>query len=203
MFPGDEDDTVPYAAWDLADLPSKISTPAARLMGAMGMLGDRSRFLEEIGFDDPTPVKATAREKTKEETTPEPVRSSLRGKTGEPTISTPKLMEDINGLLRNRPTPMKPGKFDGTGSLESFLVQFEVCDRHNNWTASDRVDYLRCTLEKAATQLLWDFGAQRVELRGTCRTPPAEVRDGRPGRNPPCSAVLPTSTPGRNLSDLL
>ena len=55
---------------------------------------------------------------------------------------------------------MKPGRFDGTGSLESFLAQFEVCARHNRWTASDKVDFLRCSLEKAATQLLWDFGAQ-------------------------------------------
>lgn len=55
---------------------------------------------------------------------------------------------------------MKPGKFDGTGSFESFLTQFEVCARHNRWTCEDKVDYLRCALEKAATQLLWDFGAR-------------------------------------------
>jgi len=54
---------------------------------------------------------------------------------------------------------MKPNKFDGTGSLESFLAQFEVCARHNRWTAVDKVDFLRCSLDKAATQLLWDFGA--------------------------------------------
>src|SRR5678815_423597 len=81
-------------------------------------------------------------------------------KTGQPMNSTTNLLENVGGLLRNRPTPMKPGKFDGTGSLESFLVQFEVCARHNTWPAADRVDYLRCSLEKAATQLLWDFGAQ-------------------------------------------
>src|SRR6218665_311244 len=56
--------------------------------------------------------------------------------------------------------PMKPGKFDGTGSLESFLAQFDVCTRHNQWSNADKVDFLRCALDKAATQLLWDFGAR-------------------------------------------
>ena len=70
------------------------------------------------------------------------------------------LLEDVDSLLRRRPTPMKPGRFDGTGSFESFLVQFEVCASHNKWTAADKVDHLRCALERAATQLLWDFGAQ-------------------------------------------
>lgn len=40
------------------------------------------------------------------------------------------------------------------------MVQFEVCANHNQWTAADKADFLRCALEGAATQLLWDFGAQ-------------------------------------------
>lgn len=55
---------------------------------------------------------------------------------------------------------MKPGKLNRRhGSLESFLVQFEVGTWHSGWTAVERVDFLRCVLDKAATQLLWDFGA--------------------------------------------
>ena len=83
-----------------------------------------------------------------------------RGKTEEATALIPSLLESVGGLLRSRPMAMKPGKFDGTGSLESFLVQFEVCAKHNRWTSADKSDHLRCSLEKAATQLLWDFGAQ-------------------------------------------
>ena len=126
-------------------------------------------------------MRSSFREDREEETTVKPERTSIRGKTGPSTTekrklkasfreeterpdaqgtSTPNLLENVSDLLRSRPTPMKPGKFDGTGSLESFLVQFEVCARHNKWTGADRVDYLRCSLEKAATQLLWDFGAQ-------------------------------------------
>ena len=131
----------------------------------MEMPPDRSRLLSEIDFDDPVePVRSSFREKTGDSTTEKMnLRSDVREKTersDEPGNSTPNLLENVSGLLRNRPTPMKPGKFDGTGSLESFLVQFEVCARHNKWTASDKIDYLRCSLEKAATQLLWDFGAQ-------------------------------------------
>lgn len=55
---------------------------------------------------------------------------------------------------------MKPGRFDGTGSLESFLRQFEVCSSHNQWTQKEKTDFLQCALEKSATQLLWDFGSK-------------------------------------------
>ena len=68
--------------------------------------------------------------------------------------------DEAGAAFLPRKTPMKPGKFDGTSSLESFLTQFEVCARYNGWTASDRLDFLRCALEKSATQLLWDFGAR-------------------------------------------
>src|SRR5688572_29418097 len=160
--------------------PADISTPATR-RETMERPPDRSRLLSEIDFDDPEPVRSSFRENREEEMTVKPERTSFRGKTGEsaaekmklkpsfrekterpdaPGTSTPNLLKNVSDLLRSRPTPMKPGKFDGTGSLESFLVQFEVCARHNKWTAADRVDYLRCSLEKAATQLLWDFGAQ-------------------------------------------
>lgn len=54
---------------------------------------------------------------------------------------------------------MKPGRFDGTGSLESFLRQFEVCAKHNLWTQTEKADFLQCSLDKAATQLLWDYGS--------------------------------------------
>ena len=106
--------------------------------------------------DEPkTPIKNLKTEFC--EKTEEPTN---RGKTDESTKLIPNFLESVGGLLRSRPTMMKPGKFDGTGSLESFLVQFEVCATHNRWTDADKSDHLRCSLEKAATQLLWDFGAQ-------------------------------------------
>ena len=47
---------------------------------------------------------------------------------------------------------MKPGKFDDMGSLESFLVQFDVCAQYNQWSENDEVDYLRYASDKAETQ---------------------------------------------------
>ena len=55
---------------------------------------------------------------------------------------------------------MKPARYDGTGSLESFLRQFEVCANHNQWTSKEKTDFLQCSLEKSAVQLLWDFGSR-------------------------------------------
>lgn len=46
-----------------------------------------------------------------------------------------------------------------TRSLEPFLAQFDVFSRHNQLSASDKVAFLRCSLDKADTQLLWDFWA--------------------------------------------
>src|SRR5688572_14894191 len=179
----DDDDTIAYPMPSQVRTPAETSTPATR-RATMETPQDRSRLLAEIDFDDPEPVRSSFREDREEETTVKPVRTSFREKTGDPTTekmklrsggrvkteetektgqpmnSTTNLLESVGGLLRNRPTPMERGKFDGTCSLESFLVQFEVCARHNKWTAADRVDYLRCSLEKTATQLLWDFGAQ-------------------------------------------
>src|SRR5688572_23530591 len=91
MFPGDEDDTIPYAALDLADLPSKISPTAARRMAAMVTQPDRSRLLSEIDFDDPEPGRLSFREDREEEMTVKPERTSFRGKTGESTTEKRKL----------------------------------------------------------------------------------------------------------------
>src|SRR5688572_9392967 len=163
----DDDYEIAFRMPSQVRTPAETSTPAAR-RATMETPQDRSRLLTEIDFDDPVePMRTSFREKTGDPMTEKRklksdgrVKTEETEKTGQPMNSTMNLLESVGGLLRNRPTQMKPGKFDGTGSLESFLVQFEVCATHNKWTAADRVDYLRCSLEKAATQLLWDFGAQ-------------------------------------------
>src|SRR5678815_2918815 len=147
---GDEDDTVIYPFPSLAGGPVVSSTPAVGRRSMETQPGG-GRLLESIDFDDPRPREMNNRRRISD--------PASREVTDDSTM-IPKLLEGVGGLLKNRPMQMKPGRFDGTGSLESFLSQFEVCARHNRWTASDRVDFLRCSLEKAATQLLWDFGAQ-------------------------------------------
>lgn len=57
-----------------------------------------------------------------------PVRSRRRrapGKTGRFDFYV-ETAGERRWPVGNRPIPMSPGKFIGTGSLESFLAQFEV-----------------------------------------------------------------------------
>ena len=49
---------------------------------------------------------------------------------------------------------MKPDKFDGKGSYETFLYQFENCARYNEWDMTDKVAHLRWSLTGIAAQLL-------------------------------------------------
>jgi len=137
----DDQDTILYPLPDYAG-PS-YSTPAREEETRR-----RTGVLEGLDFDAPGTAEKIKCEKSRvkfrEEASPPPW---LKSKTAEP--AGPKKLS------------MKPGKFDGTGSLESILAQFDVCARHNRWTDEDKVDFLRCALDKAATQLLWDFGARR------------------------------------------
>src|SRR6218665_1699199 len=168
------------------------------------------RFLQDAGR---FPSEADGRRKTGDQRRTLPKlprddghvaeRKNDREEDAESALSE-RLLERLGGLLRSRPAPMKPGRFDGTGSLESLLSQFEVCARHNRWTNSGKTDYLRCSLEKAATQLLWDFGSRQdvsyEELVGRLRQ-----RYGTEGQAETFRAQLyyRRQRAEENLSDLL
>ena len=53
---------------------------------------------------------------------------------------------------------MKPDKFNGTGSVETFLAQFDICAHYNAWTDKDKAAHLKCCLTGVAGQLIWDCG---------------------------------------------
>ena len=103
-----------------------------------------------------------------------------------------------------RKMKIKPGKFDGTGSLEAFLSQFETCAQHNEWSESDKLDYLRCSLEDVATQTLWDFGSkktgsyqnlieslqQRFGASGQTETYRTQLRCRRQRKNEPLAELM-------------
>jgi len=44
----------------------------------------------------------------------------------------------------------------GEGSLQVFLKRFEICSRHNGWSASNRKDHLIISLTDSAAQLIWE-----------------------------------------------
>jgi len=56
---------------------------------------------------------------------------------------------------RNKAVWIKPEKFNGHGSFETFLAQFENCAVYNEWNRADKVAYLRWSLTGTAAQLLW------------------------------------------------
>jgi len=65
--------------------------------------------------------------------------------------------------IHEHPKPkhiLKPSKYDGTGSFETFLAQFQNCALYNMWTKREQLLYLRSSLEKDAGQVLWDYSAE-------------------------------------------
>ena len=51
---------------------------------------------------------------------------------------------------------MRPDKFNGTGSVDTFLAQFDICCSYNSWNDRDKAAHLKCCLTGVAGQLLWD-----------------------------------------------
>jgi len=58
---------------------------------------------------------------------------------------------------------LKPPKFDGRTSFESFWTQFQNCARHNQWSRTQQLAYLKNALAKDATNVLWDYGTEVTE----------------------------------------
>ena len=50
---------------------------------------------------------------------------------------------------------MKPDKYDGKGSWETFQYQFDNCCKYNGWNTVDKTAHLRWSLSGTAAQLLW------------------------------------------------
>src|SRR6218665_846714 len=145
------DGTIVYTLLDVADTSFAqldSSTPAASRprRSSDGHKTASPSLLEEIGFDGPqsrgvsfvdegeADERPSARTNvslpSSREAAPEVQRRSL------PKLPSPGTKRDTKRLL------MKPGKFDGTGSLKSFLAQFDVCALHNRWSGADKIDFL-------------------------------------------------------------
>ena len=53
---------------------------------------------------------------------------------------------------------MKPDKFSGSTSVDTFLIQFNTCASYNRWSDRDKAAQLKCCLAGNAAQLLWECG---------------------------------------------
>jgi len=52
---------------------------------------------------------------------------------------------------------LKPPKFHGQTSFETFWAQFTNCAEHNKWTKAEKLVYLRSSLDKDVANVLWDY----------------------------------------------
>ena len=55
---------------------------------------------------------------------------------------------------------LKPPKFDGKTSFETFWAQFQNCATYNQWTRAQKLVFLKNSLEKDAANVLWDYGTE-------------------------------------------
>jgi len=87
-------------------------------------------------------------------------RRSLSNRTPQLSLradssSSPSSESDIHEHV-NPKHILKTPKYDGTGSFETFLAQFQNCAVYNKWTNKEQLVYLRSLLEKDAGEVLWD-----------------------------------------------
>lgn len=65
---------------------------------------------------------------------------------------------DESGSHHRHRSSLKSDKFNGQGSFETFLIQFENCAEYNKWNSKDKLANLRWSLAGTAAQLL--FGSE-------------------------------------------
>ena len=57
---------------------------------------------------------------------------------------------------------LKPPKFDGQSSFETFWAQFTNCAEHNKWSKQQKLVYLKSSLDKDVTNILWDYDKEKI-----------------------------------------
>jgi len=55
---------------------------------------------------------------------------------------------------------LKPPKFDGKTSFETFWAQLQNCATNHQWTRAQKLVFLKNSLEKDAANVLWDYGTE-------------------------------------------
>ena len=79
------------------------------------------------------------------------------------------------------PNYVKAPKYNGTGSILSFLKQFDICAEHNAWSEREKVVRLQCALEGQSSQVLWDFNSVESFTYGRLKEQ-LILRYGSPGQ---------------------
>ena len=58
---------------------------------------------------------------------------------------------------------IRPMKFDGVGSFETFMAHFRNCATHNRWNQTEQLSWLKNSLIKNAGQVLWDSSPESTD----------------------------------------
>ena len=66
--------------------------------------------------------------------------------------------DDKDGIHDKPKHMLKPPRFDGKSSFETFMAQFSNCAQHNKWNRAEKLAYLRNSLDSEAANILWDYG---------------------------------------------
>jgi len=65
---------------------------------------------------------------------------------------------------------LKPPKFDGQTSFETFWAQFTNCAEHNMWSKPQKSVYLKSSLDNDVANILWDYDKDEISsLSGLTR----------------------------------
>jgi len=81
-----------------------------------------------------------------------------RKKIEQGSSSSASSSENEEDILATPKHILKPPKFDGQSSFETFMAQFSNCAEHNKWNEAQKLAYLHNLLEKEAANVLWDYG---------------------------------------------
>ena len=69
-----------------------------------------------------------------------------------------RVREPIGWTQKRQKTVLKVGKFNGTSSVDTFLIQFERCADCNCRSETERATNLKSCLSGTAGQVLWESG---------------------------------------------
>src|SRR5208282_771273 len=59
---------------------------------------------------------------------------------------------------------IRPMKFNGIGSFETFMAHFRNCATHNRWNQTEQLSWLKNSLIKNAGQVLWDSSPESTDI---------------------------------------
>ena len=90
-------------------------------------------------------------------------RKSRRHRRNTRSSSASDSNSDSSKDYRRRRQRLKPPKFDGSGSFETFYATFVNCSDYNRWKKRDQLAHLKSCLTGEAGKVLWDSSPEATD----------------------------------------